>query len=149
MKISTKFIGASVILVGSITLILGGSAFWRTQTEKRYVTQYSQSKRQIELAMHVRNNLFIEIDHGPINFIHSNIGHMDGYVQGLIEMLRLYQREYPEPSPAIVAKAKELQLDNIVGDAATVISSMHSDTERIKQAVLSLSQFSMLNKTQP
>ncbi|MEO0737147.1 MAG: ATP-binding protein [Cyanobacteria bacterium J06649_12] len=62
MKISTKFIGASVILVGSITLILGGSAFWRTQTEKRYVTQYSQSKRQIELAMHVRNNLLIEID---------------------------------------------------------------------------------------
>ena len=87
--------------------------------------------------------------HGPINFIHSNVGHMDGYVQGLIEMLRLYQREYPEPSPAIVAKAKELQLDNIVGDAATVISSMHSDTERIKQSVLSLSQFSLLNNTQP
>lgn len=62
MKISTKFIGVSVILVGSITLILGGSAFWRTRTEKKYVAQYTQSKRQIELAMHMRHNLLIEID---------------------------------------------------------------------------------------
>lgn len=83
--------------------------------------------------------------HDPINVMHSNIKHMDGYVHGLIELLRLYQREYPEPSPEIVAKAKDLNLDGIVGEAPAVVRSMYSDAERIQQSVLALSEFSSLS----
>jgi hypothetical protein len=55
MKISTKFIGVSAILVGAIALISGGSTLWRNQTEQATLEQYTQAKRRIELAMQIQN----------------------------------------------------------------------------------------------
>lgn len=62
MKISTKFIGVSAILVGAIALLCGGSALWRNQTEKTTLEQYTQDKRQIELSIQTANLIQTEID---------------------------------------------------------------------------------------
>ncbi|MBM0745717.1 response regulator (plasmid) [Phormidium sp. CLA17] len=63
MKISTKFIGVSAILVGAIALISGGSTLWRNQTGQTALDQYTQAKHRIELAIQAENQIRREIDH--------------------------------------------------------------------------------------
>jgi signal transduction histidine kinase/DNA-binding NarL/FixJ family response regulator len=63
MKISTKFIGLSAMLVGAIALISGGSNLWRNRAEQASIKRYTQAKRQIELATQAEKLLQEEIDH--------------------------------------------------------------------------------------
>ncbi|MEO0969484.1 MAG: hypothetical protein AAFX80_14445, partial [Cyanobacteria bacterium J06639_18] len=51
MKISTKFLGVSVVMVGIITVLTGGSTLWRNQVEQSSLIKYNQAKRRIELAI--------------------------------------------------------------------------------------------------
>ncbi|WP_366839172.1 hypothetical protein [Nostoc sp. LPT] len=37
----------------------------------------------------------------PINFINGNITPAKEYIQQLLEILQLYQKEYPHPTPVI------------------------------------------------
>ncbi|HLO51710.1 MAG TPA: ATP-binding protein [Kamptonema sp.] len=62
MKISTKFIFVSAVLVGAIALLSGGSTLWRNQTEKMTLEKYTQAKRRIELATQAQNQIQREID---------------------------------------------------------------------------------------
>jgi signal transduction histidine kinase/DNA-binding NarL/FixJ family response regulator len=62
MKISTKFIGASAMLVAAIALLSGGSNLWNNHTEKTNLKQYTQAKRRIELATRAQDQIQIEID---------------------------------------------------------------------------------------
>jgi C4-dicarboxylate-specific signal transduction histidine kinase len=34
----------------------------------------------------------------PINFIHGNITHASAYAQDLLDLIAIYQQEYPNPS---------------------------------------------------
>ncbi len=61
MKISTKFIGVSVVLVGAIAVISGGSTIWRNQAEQSSLVKYTQAKRRIELAIRARYQMQKEI----------------------------------------------------------------------------------------
>jgi len=63
MKISTKFIGVSVFLVGAIALVLGGSTLWRNQAERTSLFKYTQAKHRIQLATQAESNLRSSIDH--------------------------------------------------------------------------------------
>jgi signal transduction histidine kinase len=47
----------------------------------------------------------------PINFIHGNITHASAYAQDLLDLIAIYQQEYPNPSPVIEKRAEELDLD--------------------------------------
>ena len=62
MKISTKFIFVSAVLVGAIALLSGGSTLWRNETEKITLEKYTQAKRRIELATQAQNQIQKEID---------------------------------------------------------------------------------------
>lgn len=83
----------------------------------------------------------------PIGFVHSNIAHMSEYCQDLLDMVNLYQKEYPQPTPAIQQKAAELEIDFVKGDLSKLVGSMHSGTERIRQLVVSLRNFSRLDES--
>jgi signal transduction histidine kinase/ActR/RegA family two-component response regulator len=67
VKLSTKFVGVSAVLVCAIALLSGGSTLWRNQYEQIAFQQYSQAKRQIELTTLAKNQIqeeFINIkDH--------------------------------------------------------------------------------------
>jgi signal transduction histidine kinase/DNA-binding NarL/FixJ family response regulator len=63
MKISTKFIGVSAMLVGAIALISGGSNLWRNQAGQVALERYTEAKRQIQLATQAEKLLQEEIDH--------------------------------------------------------------------------------------
>jgi signal transduction histidine kinase/ActR/RegA family two-component response regulator len=57
VKISTKFLSLSVLLIGSIALVSGSSTLWRNQTEQTALAQYTRAKRQIELSTQAQSIL--------------------------------------------------------------------------------------------
>lgn len=82
----------------------------------------------------------------PVNFISGNLNHASNYVQDLLNLLNLYQEEYPHPSLAIRERIAEIDLEFLIQDFPDVISSMKIGAERISQIVLNLSSFSRLEE---
>ena len=78
----------------------------------------------------------------PVNFIHGNLQHVEEYTHNLLSLIKLYQKHYPDPGSEIEDEAEELELDFIREDLPKVLSSMHMGTDRIRQIVLSLRNFS-------
>jgi len=84
----------------------------------------------------------------PINFIHGNIAHASAYVQDLLNLIAIYQQEYPNPSSVIEEKAEELDLDFLVKDLPKLVDSMKLGSSRIRNIVLSLRNFSRLDESE-
>ncbi|MCA1993018.1 MAG: HAMP domain-containing protein, partial [Coleofasciculus sp. S288] len=81
----------------------------------------------------------------PINFISNNLQYANNHTQHLLELVRLYQQEYPNPTPVITACTEAIELDFLVEDLPEMLSSMKMGTERISQLVLSLRNFYRLD----
>lgn len=84
----------------------------------------------------------------PVNFIHGNLSHVNSYLQDIMQVIRCYQAHYPTPIPIIQALSEDLDIDYIVQDLPKLVSSMTSGTERIRQIVLSLRNFSRLDESE-
>ena len=83
----------------------------------------------------------------PITFIHSNLQPTENYVKDLLMLLELYQQEYPEKNSVIQAKIEEIELEFIGEDLSNILQSMKAGSERIKQIILSLRNFSRLDES--
>jgi two-component system, NtrC family, sensor kinase len=83
----------------------------------------------------------------PVNFIHGNLTPIQDYTKDLVELLQLYQSEYPNPAGSILKKMDGLDLEFLVKDLSDVTTSMRSGTERIKNIVLLLRNFSRLDES--
>ncbi|KAF3887462.1 MULTISPECIES: GAF domain-containing sensor histidine kinase [Nostocales] len=81
----------------------------------------------------------------PVNFIYGNITHISEYTEDLLTMLELYQRHYPNPHLEIIEQAEALEFDFIIEDLPKILSSIRIGTDRIRQIVLSLRNFSRLD----
>jgi len=82
----------------------------------------------------------------PVNFIHGNLKHAGDYVQDLLEVISLFQ-EHTEPVPVIQEKLEEVEIEFLAEDTAKMLKSMRMGTERIKEIVLSLRNFSRLDES--
>ncbi|KOP25401.1 serine/threonine protein kinase [Hapalosiphon sp. MRB220] len=82
----------------------------------------------------------------PINFIHGNIIHAQQYVQDLLELINIYQQEYPNPPEYVTKKNAEIDLDFLVQDLPKILNSMNLGTSRISNIVLGLRNFSRLDE---
>ncbi|RUR78227.1 serine/threonine protein kinase [Chlorogloeopsis fritschii PCC 6912] len=82
----------------------------------------------------------------PINFIHGNIAHAREYVQDLLDLITVYQQEYPHPSGAVTQKSEEIDLEFLLQDLPKLIDSMKIGTSRIRNIVLGLRNFSRLDE---
>ncbi|MBE9101850.1 ATP-binding protein [Vacuolonema iberomarrocanum] len=78
----------------------------------------------------------------PVNFIHGNIVHVQGYAQDLLNLVQLYQTHYPQPIDAIQTEAEAMDLAFMQEDLPKTLSSMKLGTGRIREIVLSLRSFS-------
>ena len=78
----------------------------------------------------------------PANFIHGNLNHAQEYAQNLLTFIGLYQKHYPEPVPEIQVEAEEIDLEFLQVDFPKILGSMKIGTNRIRQIVLSLRNFS-------
>ncbi len=81
----------------------------------------------------------------PVNFIYNNIDYGNTYSQDLIELVHVYQEEYPNPTPVIQDKIEEIEFDFLIEDLPKILDSMKMGAERIRQLVLSLRNFSRLD----
>jgi signal transduction histidine kinase len=82
----------------------------------------------------------------PINFIHGNFLHLHNHIQSLVELIKIYQQEYPTANPAIESYQAEINLDFIIEDLPKILASMKMGTDRIREIILSLRNFSRLDQ---
>jgi signal transduction histidine kinase len=78
----------------------------------------------------------------PINAIYGNLPYLEDYMQSLLELLHLYQEEYPYPTEAIQEKIHQVDLTFVLEDLPNLLNSMKSGSERIWDIVQSLRTFS-------
>ena len=82
----------------------------------------------------------------PVNFIHGNLHHVGVYIKDLLHILQRYQTEYPLPSDDLQAAMADKDLEFLMGDLPKILSSMEIGTDRIRDIVLSLRNFSQLDQ---
>jgi two-component system, NtrC family, sensor kinase len=78
----------------------------------------------------------------PVSFIYGNLSHVEIYTQDLLHLLRLYQEEYPSPCNEIQDQIEEMELDFLLEDLPKVLSSMQMGSDRIREIVKSMQNFS-------
>ncbi|MEH2281537.1 MAG: ATP-binding protein [Nostoc sp.] len=84
----------------------------------------------------------------PVNFIHGNITHLNEYTQDLLRMIQLYQQRHPRNDPEVQALAKEIDLEFLMEDLQKILASIKMGTDRIRNIVLSLRNFSRLDEAE-
>ena len=109
-------------------------------------TQLIQSEKMSSLGQMVAG-IAHEINN-PINFIDGNITYTSQYVQDLLGLIAVYEQEYPNPSPLVQKKAKEIELDFLVKDLSKLLHSMSVGSSRIQDIVLGLRNFSRLDEAE-
>jgi signal transduction histidine kinase len=82
----------------------------------------------------------------PINFIHGNLSHVNRYTDDLLSLVALYQSHYPQPIADIETAIEDIDLDFLRQDFPQIMNSMQMGTERVKDIVLSLRNFSRLDE---
>jgi signal transduction histidine kinase len=82
----------------------------------------------------------------PVNFIYGNIQCANDYIDDLLQLIDLYNQQYPEPSCVISEKIEDIDLEFITQDLSNLLSSMKMGAQRIREIVLSLRNFSRLDE---
>jgi signal transduction histidine kinase len=84
----------------------------------------------------------------PVNFIYGNLTYTNQYAHDLLNLLYLYQKYYPEPDLEVDEYAKAIDLDFLKEDLPKILASMKIGSERIRNLVLSLRNFSRLDQAE-
>ena len=82
----------------------------------------------------------------PVNFIYGNLVCVSDYSQQLLKLIKLYGREYPQLTPALREEMEENDLEFISEDLPKLLESMQMGTNRIREIVLSLRNFSRADR---
>ena len=115
------------------------------QELQRTQAQVIQSEKMSSLGQMVAG-VAHEINN-PVSFVYSNLEPACEYAQDLIKIIELYQKHYPNPAEEIETQIAAVELDFIKEDFVKLLDSMQNGTERIKDIVLSLRNFSRLDES--
>lgn len=112
----------------------------QTQTQLIQTEKMSSLGQMVAGVAHEINN--------PVNFISGNLDHANCYIHDLLNLLQLYQKHYASPVAEIEEYAREIELEFLRQDLPKLLSSMKLGTDRIREIVLSLRNFSRLDEAQ-
>jgi PAS domain S-box-containing protein len=84
----------------------------------------------------------------PVSFIYGNITPAKTYMEDLLNLVQLYQEYYPNPTPEIQAELAEIDWEFIHKDFPSLLDSMKTGADRIRQIVQSLRNFSRLDEAE-
>ncbi|BAY81233.1 two-component sensor histidine kinase [Calothrix parasitica NIES-267] len=125
----------------------------KQRTEKLATTlkelQYTQAQLIQKEKMSSLGKLVAGIAHeinNPVNFIYGNLQYTKDYLQDLLNLIELYQSEYPNPTKAIEEEMENIELEFLQEDLPNILSSMQTGSERIREIVKSLRTFSRLDE---
>ena len=79
----------------------------------------------------------------PINFIYGSLIHVNDYLKDLLNIIQFYGEQYPESVPVIAQQIENFDLDFISEDLPQILNSLKIRTDRIRQIVLALRNFSL------
>ncbi|NJM48334.1 MAG: GAF domain-containing protein [Alkalinema sp. RU_4_3] len=129
--------------------------YQQTQTQaqdlKTHLQQLSETQAQLIQAekMSSLGQMVAGVAHeinNPIGFIYSNLGHIENYCRDLLGLAELCQQQAAEINPVLADYTSTIDLDFILSDLPKVLQSMEVGTERIREIVLSLRNFSRLDE---
>lgn len=84
----------------------------------------------------------------PVSFIYGNLSYISEYIHDLLRLVQLYHHYFPNPPEQIQSERQIIDLDFVEKDAIRVLNSMNIGTERIRDIVLSLRNFSRLDESE-
>ena len=136
-------------------LLISQQATLKIESKNRELEELLQELQQTQLQlvqtekMSSLGRLVAGVAHeinNPVNFISGNIKYASDYFQYLLDLLDLYQTEYPTPTAEIAAAIEDIDLDYIAEDLSKILKSMKIGSERLREIVLSLRNFSRLDE---
>ncbi len=84
----------------------------------------------------------------PVNFIYGNLSHANEYSKDLLCLVELYRQHTPNPHPEITECEEAIEVDFLTEDLPKILDSMKVGVERIRQLVVSLRNFSRLDRAE-
>ena len=84
----------------------------------------------------------------PVNFIYGNLKPASDYFKELIDLVELYQAKYPSPDEELQSHLDNLDLPFVIEDSFKLLESLRIGSERIRQIVLSMRNFSRLDEAE-
>lgn len=111
----------------------------QTQAQLIQAEKMSGLGRMVAGIAHEVNN--------PVTFIHTNLVHVARYFEDLLMLVDGYAESFPDKSITVQAIEEEIELDFLRADLPAVIQSMKKGTQRIRDIVLGLRNFSRLDET--
>ncbi len=140
----TQFLGvATDITERKLAEIELQNTLYQLQTTQ---TQLIQSEKMSSLGQMVAG-VAHEINN-PVNFIHGNVTPASQYAQDVLNLLELYQQHYPNPPLYIQEEIEAVDLEFLKQDFIKILDSMKQGTQRIREIVLSLRNFSRLDEAE-
>ncbi|WP_017316124.1 sensor histidine kinase [Mastigocladopsis repens] len=116
------------------------------QKLKQTQAQLVQSEKMSSLGQMVAG-IAHEINN-PTSFIHGNLTYLREYTQDLLQLVQLYQQHYPNPAPEIQEEIATIELNFLQEDLLKLLNSMEVGSDRIREIVLSLRNFSRLDQAE-
>jgi GAF domain-containing protein len=112
----------------------------QTQTQLIQTEKMSSLGQLIAGVAHEINN--------PVNFIYGNLDYTRQYALDLLDLLKLYQKYFPNTNPEIAEQADAVDLDFLSEDLPKILASMKMGADRIRKLVLSLRNFSRIEQSE-
>lgn len=119
------------------------SAFRQQQMQEAPLLQsekMSSLGRMVAGIAHEINN--------PVNFIYGNLDPAIQHVDDLLALLQTYRQKIPNPPLTVQDHATEIDAEFVEEDLPKVLQSMKLGTDRVRQIVLSLKNFSRLDEAE-
>ncbi|MBO1057023.1 MAG: PhnD/SsuA/transferrin family substrate-binding protein [Dolichospermum sp. JUN01] len=125
----------------------------QTQNLRQALKELQQTQMQLihSEKMSSLGQLVAGIAHeinNPANFIYGNLNYLEEYVQGLLNIVQTFQQCYPQPLNAVQIAMEKFELGFVSNDLPRLLNSMRVGSERIRDIVHSLRNFSRLDEAE-